>query len=293
MALIYYERFDCDDNGWNRLVGAHVFHKPSHPPMRERGFFMCGISEACGRSEIERIDANFHVLLFCLGGEGELFEGEQTWPFHAGQMAFQPMRGQRGFRRTGDAPLHLAWFLLNNDVRWAHLVQPHCYVKDSDAGWLLHDALSLYQREAQLNQNGHGYTLVMQALEMLSIQLERAVGAADTRLGWPQQLHALFSEVAKAPAHDWPVEQLAQQLQITPAHLHRLCLSHLGLPPGQQVFAIRMQRARELLATGMPVSAVASAVAYREVASFSRRFRQHFGVSPSQITKGIAIKPMP
>jgi AraC-like DNA-binding protein len=283
MALIYYERFDCDDNGWNRLVGAHVFHKPSHPPMRERGFFMCGISEASGKSEIERIDADFHVLVFCLSGEGELFEGEQTWPFKAGQMALQPARGQRGFRRTGTAPLHIAWFLLCDEARWAHLVQAHCYVKDCDSGWLLHDALSLYQREAQLNHDGQRYTLVMQALEMLSLQLERAVGGADTRLGWPQQLHVLFSEVRQSPARDWPVDELAQRLKITPAHLHRLCLTHLGQAPGQHVFGIRMQYARELLGNGESVGHVASAVGYQEMASFSRRFRQHFGVSPSQI----------
>ncbi|QLI81477.1 AraC family transcriptional regulator [Chitinibacter fontanus] len=283
MALIYYERFDCDDKGWNRLVGAHVFHKASHPPMREKGIFMCGVSEARGKSEIERIDANFHVLLFCLNGTGEFFEGEQTWPFKAGQMGVQPARGQRGFRRTGKAPLLMAWLLLYNDVRWAHLIQPHCYVRDSDAGWEIHDALSLYQREALRHNEGQSYTLVMPALEMLSLQLERAVGTADTRLGWPQQLHALFSEVAKAPEREWPVEQLAQQLQITPAHLHRLCLTHLGMAPGQHVVALRMQHARTLLMAGVPVGQVASQVGYQEVASFSRRFRQHFGLPPSQV----------
>ncbi len=283
MALIYYERFDCDEQGWNRQVGAHVFHKASHPAIREKAIFMCGVSQAWGQCEIERIDSSFHVLVFCLGGQGELFEGDTRWPFSAGQMAFQPARGQRGYRRTGDQPLHIAWLLLSNDIRWAHLVQPHCYVKDSDAGWHIHDAISLYQREAQLHNDGQRYTLVMQALEMLSLQLERAVGSGETRLGWPQQLHALFSEVAKAPAQDWSVETLARQLQITTAHLHRLCLTHLGQAPGQQVFSLRMQHARQLLGQGLSVGEVASAVGYQEIASFSRRFRQHFGVSPSQI----------
>ncbi|WP_052191000.1 AraC family transcriptional regulator [Chitinibacter sp. ZOR0017] len=282
MALIYYERFDCDDQGWNRLVGAHVFHQPSHPPMRERGLFMCGISEARGHSEIERIDANFHVLLFCLGGSGELFEGDHTWPFQAGELAMQPARGQRGFRRTGNEPMHLVWFLLRDEPRWAHLNAAHCYVKPNPHGWALHDAVSMYQREAQYSNDRQSYTLVMPALELLCQQLERAVGPSEASPGWPQQLQALFNAVARELARDWPLDTLASQLHISPAHLHRLCLQHLGMPPGQQVFVLRMQKARELLASGLPVGKVASLVGYQEVASFSRRFRQYFGYSPSQ-----------
>ncbi|WP_373973863.1 AraC family transcriptional regulator [Chitinibacter sp. SCUT-21] len=289
MPQIYYERFDCDENGWNRQVGAHVFHQASHPAIRDKGIFMCGISEAAGQCEIERIDFGFHVLIFCLSGQGELFEGEQTWPFHAGQMAFQPARGQRGYRRIGSEPLHIAWLLLCDDARWAHLLQQHCYIKDHASGWHIHDAISLYQREALLHNAGQSHTLVMPALEMLSLQLERAVGSPNSHSGWSQQIHALFQRVASDLRREWRVDELAQQLQITPAHFHRLCMNHLGQAPGQYVFALRMQQAHRLLSQGMSVGAVASAVGYQEMASFSRRFRQHFAIAPSQIKQATCI----
>lgn len=291
MPLIYYERFDCDDNGWNRQVGAHVFHKASHPPIREKAIFMCGVSEARGQCEIERIDSSFHVLVFCLSGQGELFEGEQTWPFRAGQMAFQPARGQRGYRRTGSEPLHIAWLLLCNDARWDHLVAPHCYVKDNRYGWHVHDAISLYQREAQLQNELQSNTLVMQTLEMLSIQLEQAVGAPQNQTMWAQQLNTLFSQVTQDLSRDWPLEQLAESLNITPAHLHRLCLKHLGQAPGQYVFGLRMRAAHRLLSQGISVGEVANAVGYQEMASFSRRFRQHFAIAPSQIKTASVSTP--
>ncbi|WP_028453882.1 helix-turn-helix transcriptional regulator [Chitinilyticum litopenaei] len=286
MATIYYERFELEDKPVGRLVGAHVFHDASCPPMRARGLYMCGIGAPDGLCEVERIDAPFHVLLFVLDGEAELFEGEQRWRVGPGQFGVLPRGGRRGFRRSGAAVMPHVWFLLCDDARWAFLDQPSCWVGESAQGHVLWDAVSLFQREASLANAGQPGALMIPALDLLGQQLKRALADHQPQDGRLHELQLLLNAVLREPADDWSNERLAAKLHITPAHLHRLCRLHLGQAPGQLVFGLRMQRARELLQDGHPVHAVATRVGYCELASFSRRFRQHFGVPPSVMARG-------
>ncbi|MBM5573875.1 helix-turn-helix domain-containing protein [Deefgea sp. CFH1-16] len=81
----------------------------------------------------------------------------------------------------------------------------------------------------------------------------------------------------------WDNAALAKQLHITTTHLHRLCTQHLGETPNKIVFRMKMNQAKELLMHGISVGEVARVTGYQEIASFSRRFRQHFGYNPSQV----------
>ncbi|MBE9610514.1 helix-turn-helix transcriptional regulator [Chitinilyticum piscinae] len=281
MATIYYERFDVEEGG--RLVGAHVYHKASCPPMRSRGIFMCGVAAPTGLCEIERIDAPFHVLLFILDGSAELFEGEAVWQVGPGQFGVLPRGGQRGFRRVGEAALPHVWFLLRDDPRWDFMDRSTPWIGNSQDGALLWDAVSLFQREACRQNAGESDALVIPALDLVSQLLERTLGVFRPQEGWAARLQALFDAIAREPAADWPVPRLATLLGVTPSHLHRLCRSQLGQPPGQLVFAARMQAAKTRLLQGERVSEVAHAVGYQEIASFSRRFRAHFGINPSEM----------
>lgn len=63
--------------------------------------------------------------------------------------------------------------------------------------------------------------------------------------------------------------------------------SRYGRTPASYVHALRMERARELLAsTDMPVSAVARQVGYRSASSFTQAFRRFEGVLPSDCRDG-------
>ncbi|WP_255988942.1 AraC family transcriptional regulator [Chitinolyticbacter albus] len=285
MATIYSERFESDGLASEppRQVGAHVFHRASYPPMRSRGIFMCGVASPTGLCEVERLDAPFHAVVFSLAGEAELFDGKASWTLAPGDCGVMPALRHGGFRRTGDATFRHVWFLLRDEPRWQHLYRPQPYVLAGGEGASLWDAVSWLQREAQCHNEGETETLVVPVLDLVARLLERALGRQRQQDGWAQRLQRVFAEVAAQPGHDWPVAELAARLGVAHAHLHRLCLQHYGQSPGQKVLALRMQRARELLVTGVRVGDVAAAVGYQEVASFSRRFRQHHGVVPSAI----------
>ncbi|WP_348945395.1 AraC family transcriptional regulator [Chitinibacter sp. FCG-7] len=292
MPTIYYERFELDQqtkSDASRLVGAHVFHQASCPAMREYGLYMCGVGKPDGPCEIERIDPPFHVLLVLLGGTAEIFEDNQRWTIGAGEFAVLPARGRRGFRRIGDAAMPHVWFLLNDEPRWQHLHRAQCWLGQTSHGARLYDAVSLFQREAQLGNAGAHDTLVLQSLDIVSRQLERLLDLAQERPQQEQALVQLLDSIRRDPAGNWSVSTLCQHVGLGATQLHRLCQRRYGRAPAQLVFDIRMQLARDWLAQGQRVANVATALGYQEIASFSRRFSRHFGCPPSKMAKpGVA-----
>lgn len=102
----------------------------------------------------------------------------------------------------------------------------------------------------------------------------------DTRL---QHRHAYESAVGFiAVNHAKPLilADLARHTMTSTRQLQRILLEE-GTSFRELVLRARMEHARELLQTEMPIGAIARAVGYMEAAQFSKAFRCHFGCTPS------------
>ncbi|WP_288842196.1 AraC family transcriptional regulator [uncultured Deefgea sp.] len=284
MALIYRERLDIGSESPQIMVGTHVFHKEPYPPLRDRGILLCGISEGQAFFEVERVDAPWHVLAFCLTGSGEVFTPDgSTHTFAAGQLALMPQGVHSGYRRKGEQAMQHVWFLLYCSSRWDYLNRAQPAIFNSQDGAALADAVRQFHREVLRFNLGDTHSLAVPALDYLCLLLERATQALNAKRGWAEQLEQLFAHVQKNLQQDWSNAALAAQLHITTTHLHRLCIQHLGETPNKIVFRLIMNQAKQLLMHGASVGEVARISGYQEIASFSRRFRQHFGYNPSQV----------
>jgi len=79
---------------------------------------------------------------------------------------------------------------------------------------------------------------------------------------------------------------LAQSLHISPSHLRRRFRSITGLSLGNYQIHYRMNRAiKYLVNTNTPLTEIAEISGYNSLAAFSRSFKLHFGVTPSQYRK--------
>lgn len=77
--------------------------------------------------------------------------------------------------------------------------------------------------------------------------------------------------------------ELAALCDLSPFHFCRAFRAATGLPPHQYQMALRMERARALLAdTRLSIAEVGTAVGYDDPAYFSRLFRRQTGVTPSE-----------
>ena len=75
--------------------------------------------------------------------------------------------------------------------------------------------------------------------------------------------------------------QLAQLLNVTTRHLERLVHRDLDSTPQRWMDEQRMALARDLLLRGHSVKFVALEVGFRQASHFSRHFKHHHGVNPS------------
>jgi AraC-like DNA-binding protein len=65
----------------------------------------------------------------------------------------------------------------------------------------------------------------------------------------------------------------------------------LRLTPGDHQRALRMQRAKALLASAMPISSVAVSTGYSDQSHFTRTFRKVYGVTPLQYVNAVRQRP--
>ncbi|MCY4336593.1 MAG: GlxA family transcriptional regulator [Litoreibacter sp.] len=79
------------------------------------------------------------------------------------------------------------------------------------------------------------------------------------------------------------VEELAERAGMTTRSFQRKFKAITGETPARFLVVLRMERARELLASEQQVKQVAAQVGFASETAFRSAFKDHFGVSPSQL----------
>ncbi len=83
------------------------------------------------------------------------------------------------------------------------------------------------------------------------------------------------------------LDQIAENMYLSPFYISKIFKSETGDTPIRHLINIRLEKAKELLEndwTGS-IQEVAAAVGYDDAYHFSKLFKKHYGVSPSQIKK--------
>lgn len=101
------------------------------------------------------------------------------------------------------------------------------------------------------------------------IHLSRALNAIHTRLDTP-----------------WTVAGLAAEAGMSRAHFARRFASAVGMPPADYLTRWRLMKARALLShSALDMSEIANRCGYASTPSFSRRFKQAFGIGPGSFRR--------
>jgi AraC-like DNA-binding protein len=82
------------------------------------------------------------------------------------------------------------------------------------------------------------------------------------------------------------IEDLANLTHFSRAHLIRTFKQVVGIPPYTYLLQIRIERAKTLLAQGMPVAQVAYEVGFVDQSHLTHRFKNITGITPKQYAKG-------
>jgi len=112
-------------------------------------------------------------------------------------------------------------------------------------------------------------------------QLPREIGYTRSSM-----LRELRNEIIEHPERDWSIASMAARLYVSESYFFQLYRQYFGLSPAQDVNAIRAERARSMLVTGLPLAYVAARCGYSSVYSFIRAFKRATGMTPGQCRRG-------
>ena len=83
------------------------------------------------------------------------------------------------------------------------------------------------------------------------------------------------------------LDQIAENMYLSPFYISKIFKSETGDTPIRHLINIRLEKAKDLLEGGYggSIQEVAASVGYDDAYHFSKLFKKHFGISPSQARK--------
>jgi AraC family L-rhamnose operon transcriptional activator RhaR len=153
----------------------------------------------------------------------------------------------------------------------------------------LADAFAGIERAQTADGDPMRRTRIIAQMLLCFATLGDALARSAATAGTPPPLHGAVRAALHAMntrmEEPWTVESLARQaLNVSPSHLLGLFRSQLGQSPMAVLNRCRMERAAGLLVgTKMTIAEIGAAVGIDDPNYVARRFRQHFGMSPTDL----------
>ncbi|HEX6956942.1 MAG TPA: AraC family transcriptional regulator [Ferrovibrio sp.] len=161
----------------------------------------------------------------------------------------------------------------------------HLCLSDLDAEPWLAATLKLLALEAGLDAQGTT-AVVGRLIEVVVIQATRRLAAAQLGNGFifalsDAGLSRALRAIHRMPEKAWSVGDLAGQAGMSRARFADRFTETVGMPPIEYLTRWRLMKARALLAdTALSIDSIAEQCGYASLPSFSRRFKNQFGVGP-------------
>ena len=146
------------------------------------------------------------------------------------------------------------------------------------------EIISIFAKITVQKQNGISNTLVLsnlftQALLCISVQPEKKVEV-------PSKIHAMLDFIRSRVSENITLFDLAQHFGLSKQYVCRLFKQHFKTSATEMILAYKMAWASEYLeVSALNVSQIAEKLGFENVYYFSRRFKQFYGVSPSEYRK--------
>ncbi len=85
------------------------------------------------------------------------------------------------------------------------------------------------------------------------------------------------------------LDQIAENMYLSPFYISKIFKSETGEAPIRHLINIRLEKAKEILESGAggSIQEVAASVGYEDAYHFSKLFKKHYGISPSQAKKRV------
>lgn len=105
------------------------------------------------------------------------------------------------------------------------------------------------------------------------------------------QISAVLSYIAEHMEENMTVETLSKKIGYNEQYFIRLFKKNVGLTPYQYIIIYRLKEAKKMLKAGLTISQIAKLTGFSDIKSFSRTFKERFGLSPSAFRNAYTVQP--
>jgi len=145
------------------------------------------------------------------------------------------------------------------------------------------------------NQDTYSLDMMLSLLTQLLITLLRQTNPGSNKLSTGYSLHNENEIVRKAQQYisshirsKLSVPIVSSGIDISPSYLTALFHKHLQISPGEYIRRIKLQESKQMIRENtMNFTEIAAALQYSTVHHFSRQFKEHFGITPSDYAKSV------
>lgn len=245
------------------------------PEMKTLNCSDSGVSNLAGRYCVARSNPEWHAIIFTVAGAIELHteQGHQT----VEKCNLIVLPAGKPFVIELEAPnFDSVWFHLDRCQTWDKLISCLPSVSFCDMNQQVYHLLSLIYYEADVG-------LRQPAIKQLKNYLNKTLNKPNTTSVDSQRIWQLKQALEKQLHYPWTVQEMAEKINYSAPHLHRLFQRHFDRSPLQHLIFLRMERAKYLLLNSdWSIEQIAEQVGYSDVFNFSKRFKKSVGKAPGK-----------
>lgn len=241
-------------------------------PMKDFCVMHCCILHCSpGHNKGSRFTTN-HMLRYVISGTGSFHTGRAVLPLKPGDMFISHPGQTTLFTADPTEPVDLYLVRLSCGEPFSSLLRQD----------VIHapELKAIFQKfmECQYS-NSREWAVYAVAAEMFSFLAQMQITVVHTIDPIDEALHRIRNSFDL----DLRVEDLAASLGMSRSYFFRQFRQRMGMSPQAYILRFRMNTAKKLLAENkMSISDVSRQVGYEDTCTFSRLFKKHVGITPSQ-----------
>lgn len=242
----------------------------------------CGKRERSIDHKYEHRQAAYLLALVC-EGDTVLKVGDRLYSLSKGDFYVMFPESHASYTTPPGTPWSIRWVTVTGSqmetlLPLLGLTPDNPVIRTSDferAERLLEE---LFQRT--MKADAYSKILAMSLLyELLAcLSKQQAIPAEDSRIA--EAVQYIFRHYAE----EITVQKLANRAYLNNNYFSKLFTAQVGVTPQQLILRTRIEKAKELLLyTDMSVGEIAATVGFSDPLYFSRAFKRHNGVSPTEL----------
>ena len=103
------------------------------------------------------------------------------------------------------------------------------------------------------------------------------------------QVDRLINKLIERPAHDWSLETMASEIDMTPRTLTRRFKTSFNSSPIKFLEQLRVRLAGDLLCEGMPLARVATRIGFTDTQTLRRAFKRQLATTPGEYVRRFTL----